>query len=53
MSFSGTIKEELSKHYKDARHCQLAELSAIMQMCGEFSRDEEGRHTLYIDAKNI
>ena len=53
MSFSGTIKEELSKHYKDARHCQLAELSAIMQMCGEFSRDEEGRRTLKFHSENL
>lgn len=53
MSFSGTIKEELSKHYKEARHCQLAELSAIMQMCGEFSEDGEGRCILKFHSENL
>lgn len=42
MSFSGKIKEELAKHDTPARHCNLAELSAIMHMCGEFSKDSKG-----------
>lgn len=42
MSFSGKIKKELSEQYKEARHCNLAELSAIMHMCGEFSEDRNG-----------
>ena len=33
MSFSGEIKEELSKHCARARHCQLAELSALIGLC--------------------
>lgn len=53
MSFSGRIKEELSKHYKEARHCQLAELSAIMQMCGEFSEDNERRCMLKFHSENF
>ena len=42
MSFSGDIKEELSGHYAKARHCNLAEMSAILHMCGEFSEDKSG-----------
>lgn len=34
MSFSGEIKEELSQKVSTARHCQIAELAAIMGMCG-------------------
>lgn len=34
MSFSGEIKEELVKHIGEARHCQIAELAAILYHCG-------------------
>ncbi len=36
MSFSGNVKEELLEHYARARHCDIAELSAIVHMAGEF-----------------
>ena len=36
----------------DARHCNLAELSAIVQMCGHFSEDFKGRITLQVDTEN-
>ena len=34
MSFSGQVKEELSAVMPSARHCQIAELAAILQFCG-------------------
>ena len=34
MSFSGKVKEELLEHYARARHCDIAELSAIVHMVG-------------------
>ncbi len=43
MSFSGDVKEELSKHWSPARHCQIAELAALLGLCGTIvitSRDE-------------
>lgn len=52
MSFSGKIKEELAEHSTDARHCNLAELSPIVQMCGHFSEDFKGRITLQVDTEN-
>lgn len=52
MSFSGKIKEELSQHSTDARHCNLAELSAIVQMCGHFSQDKKGQPLLRVDTEN-
>ena len=37
MSFSGTVKEELVKHVPAARHCQIAELAAILHFCGHYA----------------
>ena len=53
MSFSGKIKEELSGHLSKARHCNLAELSAIAHMCGEFSEDKNGVCTLKFHSENF
>ena len=62
MSFSGEIKEELAVQYAKARHCNLAELSAILGICGEFAEDKNGictlrfpgcKKMLYINEKNI
>ncbi len=35
MSFSGNVKEELSKQEPTARHCQIAELASILHFCGD------------------
>ena len=42
MSFSSEVKEELSKHINTSRHCQIAELAAIISNFGkvEYSEDE-------------
>lgn len=37
MSFSGEVKEELAKVLPNARHCHIAELTAIITMCGGVS----------------
>ena len=34
MSFSGDVKRELGKQYSKGRHCQMAELAAILEMVG-------------------
>lgn len=41
MSFSGSVKEELLKHVPAARHCQIAELAAILHFCGHYILSEE------------
>lgn len=43
MSFSGEVKKELAKRIGPARHCQIAELAAIMHYCGEYGRNEAGK----------
>lgn len=42
MSFSSEVKEELSKHINTSRHCQIAELAAIMSSFAkvEYRADE-------------
>lgn len=42
MSFSSKVKEELYCAVSQARHCQLAELSAILQFCGKLKRRKCG-----------
>lgn len=34
MSFSSEVKEELSKQMSNAQHCRIAEIAAIISMCG-------------------
>lgn len=49
MSFSGTVKEELATQISSARHCQLAELAALIHFCG--STCENGTH-LCLETEN-
>lgn len=53
MSFSGRVKEELAGHYAKARHCNLAELSAIICMCGKFSKDRRGICSFSLNTENF
>lgn len=38
MSFSGEVKKELAKRMNPARHCQIAELAALMNFCGAYGQ---------------
>lgn len=49
MSFSGTVKEELADHISPARHCQLAELAALIHFGGRLT--EDGLH-LKVEPEN-
>lgn len=51
MSFSSKVKEELYKHISPARHCQVAELAAILHFCGSIGSCERGNF-LQIRAEN-
>ena len=39
MSFSGDVKRELGKQYSKSRHCQMAELAAILEMVGKVQEE--------------
>ena len=61
MSFSGKVKEELSQQWSSARHCQIAEIAALIGMCGavtinsfnQYGKSGCCKKSLYIDSKNI
>ena len=52
MSFSSEVKKELAKRVSPARHCQIAELAAIMNFCGQYGRDEKGGFTIGFQTEN-
>ena len=52
MSFSQDVKEELSRHISPSRHCQLAELAAMMHFCGQYGRDRDGYYTIGFQTEN-
>lgn len=52
MSFSSNVKEEIEKTIGSARHCQMAELAAIMEFCGIIDTHIPGRRMLGIDTDN-
>ena len=53
MSFSGKVKEELSRQCSDARHCQIAEIAAILSVCGHVSISPEDEFQVNIQTENI
>lgn len=52
MSFSSEVKNELAKRISTARHCQIAELAAILHFCGQYGRDERGLYTIGFQTEN-
>ena len=52
MSFSGKVKEELSLKIASARHCQMAELAALIGMCGSVCITAGNRFRLRIRTEN-
>ncbi len=53
MSFSGDIKEELSKPSSAGRHCRLAETAAILSLCGKIIITENDRYCVKIQTENL
>ena len=53
MSFSGKVKEEMSQQLSTARHCQIAELAAILSFCGSVIIDSRERFSIKIHTENI
>lgn len=53
MSFSGKVKEELSRQNSSARHCQIAELAAIISLCGRITISVNDTFKIKIHTENI
>lgn len=51
MSFSSDVKMELSKHTSNARHCQIAELSAMLFVIGSMCKEDE-KYNLELHTEN-
>lgn len=52
MSFSSDVKEELAKQINSARHCQMAELAALLSFCGQYGMEQDGRYTIGFQTEN-
>lgn len=46
MSFSSEVKEELARHLGKSRHCQIAELAALIAFEGKSLAEESDNHLL-------
>ena len=53
MSFSGDVKEELSRPSSAGRHCRLAETAAILSLCGKIIFTENDRCCVKIQTENL
>lgn len=53
MSFSREVKEELSARWTTARHCQIAELAALLSMCGSIVINSRNEYSIKIHTENI
>ncbi len=53
MSFSSHIKEELSRQLSPARHCQIAEIAAILSLCGRIQISGDDRYSIKIHTENV
>ena len=53
MTFSKVIKEELSNQISNARHCCIAEIAAMLSVCGKLMVDDVGKKTLVLQTENI
>ncbi len=52
MSFSTEVKNELEKALPNSRHCQLAELAAIIHFGCSIQTDEEGKRSVVLQSEN-
>lgn len=53
MSFSSRVKEELSRQADSARHCQIAEIAAILSLCGKIHIAEDDSYSIRIHTENV
>lgn len=52
MSFSGEVKEELSRQFHKSRHCQIAEIAAILSFVGRLE-EVQGQKILHVYTENL
>ena len=53
MSFSSSVKDELSGQMPGARHCQIAETAAILSLCGRVKISASDHFWIEIHTENV
>ena len=53
LTFSGEVKDELSRHWAEKEHCQIAEIAAIISMCGKVVIDSRERYSIKVRTENV
>ena len=53
MSFSSSVKDELSRQMPGARHCQIAETAAILSLCGRVKISASDNFWIEIHTENV
>ena len=53
MSFSSSVKDELSRQISPARHCQIAEMAAIISLGGRVQISENDEYAIRIQTENV
>ena len=53
MSFSSNVKDELAEAYSSARHCQIAEIAAMLSMDGQILGEERGHLVVVLHTENL
>ena len=53
ITFSTKIKEELARQWSEKDHCQIAELSAIVSMCGKVTIDSREKYSVKVRTENL
>lgn len=53
VTFSGKVKEELSRNWSESPHCQIAEIAAIISLCGKVSINSRERYSVKVRTENI
>jgi len=53
MSFSREVKEELSRNISTSRHCQIAEIAAILSLCGRITISDKDQYSVKVHTENI
>lgn len=52
MSFSAEVKDELSRKFSTARHCQIAEIAAIVGVCGRIMISATDTYMVRVSTEN-
>lgn len=53
ITFSAKVKEELSRNLSCARHCQIAEIAAILTLCGRITIDSFEQYSIKVHTENV